>query len=178
MTPELQSALVPFLAMTKACEHLHEHEPIAGRGIEGGERAIALDVRDFRALAKAEVLAREELDRTQRLNAQLAFENERLRKAGEALLAIVDEFHEFCDSEDRPCGDPDAECSIGMGEWVSQEDRASVAAARAALKGEPNLDVLSQKEIKGRIIGVHGSHDGTSQEYEIEVETVETEAKP
>ena len=52
------------------------------------------------------------------------------------------------------------------------------------------LDVLSPKErislhkrlrdgpisvtIKGRIIDVHGHHDGSSQEYEVEVETVET----
>ena len=52
------------------------------------------------------------------------------------------------------------------------------------------LDVLSLKErtalhrqldsmpigctIKGKIVRVHGNHDGTSQEYEIEVETVET----
>jgi hypothetical protein len=52
------------------------------------------------------------------------------------------------------------------------------------------LDVLSEKErfalhkrleaspigviIHGRIIGVHGHHDGTSQEYEVEVDKVDT----
>ena len=135
MTPELQSALVPFLAMTKACEHLHEHEPIAGRGIEGGERAIALDVRDFRALAKAEVLAREELDRTQRLNAQLAFENERLRKALEPFAAAIKaaetrhlEMWDLVPEDDEPIGE-DAAKVITCG---------NLRAARAALKGEPN----------------------------------------
>ena len=45
------AALAPFLAMTKACENLHEHEAIAARGVGGGtNRALVLDVRDFRAL--------------------------------------------------------------------------------------------------------------------------------
>ena len=60
-----------------------------------------------------------------------------LDAVGRSLLAIVDEFHEYCDREDRPCGDPDAECSIGMGEWVSKEDRALVVIARAALGEKP-----------------------------------------
>ena len=54
MTAELQAALVPFLAMAKACATLHDHEPIAARAVAGGNnRVIALNVMDFRRLEKA-----------------------------------------------------------------------------------------------------------------------------
>lgn len=49
------------------------------------------------------------------------------------------EMREFCTNyKKRPCGDPDAECPISMGEWFSREDLAeldSVDAALTKLKG-------------------------------------------
>lgn len=62
--------------------------------------------------------------------------SERLLAAEElarGLLGLVTEFHAFCDDKKRPCGDPDAECPIGMGEWVSASDREFVARAREEL---------------------------------------------
>ena len=52
MTPELQSALAPFLKMAEACANLHDHEQIAARAI-GGKKVVSIDARDFRALARA-----------------------------------------------------------------------------------------------------------------------------
>jgi hypothetical protein len=51
MDEQLKAALAPFLEMAKACEPLHDHEPIAGRA--NGGKIIYLDARDFRALALA-----------------------------------------------------------------------------------------------------------------------------
>lgn len=40
----------------------------------------------------------------------------------------------FCtDHKKRPCGDPDAECPISMGEWFSREDLAELDRIDAAL---------------------------------------------
>ena len=51
MTPQLQAALVPFLAMARACKYLPEHETIAAR--VANLRLVHLDAQDFRALALA-----------------------------------------------------------------------------------------------------------------------------
>lgn len=62
-----------------------------------------------------------------------------LLAALEALLPLVDRFHDFCDTQTDCCSDPDAECPISMGEWVERADRNAVEHARKALvaaKGE------------------------------------------
>ena len=47
------AALAPFLAMERSCEHLHGHEPIAMRTVNGGSnKVVVLDVKVFRALAE------------------------------------------------------------------------------------------------------------------------------
>ena len=51
MTEQLQAALVPFLAMARACKYLPEHETIAAR--VSNLRLVYLDAQDFRALALA-----------------------------------------------------------------------------------------------------------------------------
>ncbi len=47
------------------------------------------------------------------------------------MVRIVTEFHEFHDSRKKPCGEWGVECPIGMGEWISKEDRAVLIEARA-----------------------------------------------
>lgn len=66
----------------------------------------------------------------------LISEVERLREALRHLLRTVEEFHEFCNEPNRPCGQYGAECPISMGEWVDEDDLHAVAAARAALSEE------------------------------------------
>ena len=47
------AALAPFLTMERACEHLHGHEPIAMRTVNGGNNTVVvLDVNTFHALAE------------------------------------------------------------------------------------------------------------------------------
>ena len=47
----LTSALAPFIEMAKACEHLHDNEPIAARAI-AGNRMVSIDARAFQDLAR------------------------------------------------------------------------------------------------------------------------------
>lgn len=63
----------------------------------------------------------------------LLAERERMREALAGLLPVVEEFHGFCQRQDRPCGDYDRECPISMGEWVTLADEDAVKAARSAL---------------------------------------------
>ena len=54
------SALSPFLTMAKACEGLHDREPIAVRAVsDGNNQAIILDARRFHVLAQGVMSDRE-----------------------------------------------------------------------------------------------------------------------
>ena len=45
------AALDPFLAMAKACEHLHDNETIAARAVPGN-RVVSIDAKAFHALSE------------------------------------------------------------------------------------------------------------------------------
>ena len=66
-------------------------------------------------------------------NARLLAAAPEMCEALRGVLSIVDKFYEFCDNRNRPCGEYGSECPIGMGEWISKEDRATVANARTVL---------------------------------------------
>ncbi|MEO1573312.1 MAG: bZIP transcription factor [Bacteroidota bacterium] len=83
------------------------------------------------------VKAAAEIDRLTARVAELEAERDRLREDLRNMTAQVERLREFHDDHrNKPCGDYDAECPIGMGEWFDQEERDQIARAHAALGEE------------------------------------------
>jgi hypothetical protein len=67
---------------------------------------------------------------------KLTAENAKYREALENLEEFARGVIEFCDNPNRPCNDYGAECPIGMGEFIDEDDRNKLRLAQAAMPTE------------------------------------------